>query len=64
MLRLAAAVISIIAFLQISLNIALSSQIRSQEWSVRKPKGTLKVLDLFQPQVSAILNYSEALVPY
>jgi peptide/nickel transport system substrate-binding protein len=63
MLRVVACVILTIALIQLS-PIALSAKIRSQEWAVRKPKGTLKVLDLFQPQVSAILNYSEGLVTH
>jgi hypothetical protein len=35
------------------------------DWRVRvKPKGTLKVVDLFMPAVSVVLNYAEAYVPY
>jgi hypothetical protein len=49
---------------QLVLTIALIMSSLSQEWEVRRPKGTLKVVDLGISEISALLNYAEALVPY
>ena len=46
-----------------SLGIALPPPSLSQEWEYRvKPRGTLKVVDLFLPSASALWNYAEGLV--
>ena len=34
----------------------------AQEWHLRKPQGTLKVVDLFNPEASVAENYAEGLV--
>jgi hypothetical protein len=37
----------------------------AQEWQVRvKPRGTLNVVDLDEPDISVLRNYAEAYVPY
>ena len=55
--------LTIFAFIQFTLGIALSPPSLAQEWAVRvKPRGTLRVVDLFQPSVSVIRNYAESLV--
>lgn len=51
------------SIIQLSLSLTLSSITIAQDWSIRvKPRGTLKVVDLYQPSVSVMLNYVEGLV--
>jgi len=52
----------ILAFIQFFLSIALSPPSLAQEWQFRRPKGTLKVVDLWVPSVSLLRNYAEGLV--
>ena len=53
----------IVALIQLSFGIALSPPSLAQEWAVRgKPRGTLRVVDLLIPTVSATVNYAEGLV--
>ena len=55
--------LAILAFIQLSLDIALSPPSLAQEWAIRgKPRGTLKVVNLFLPSASALKNYAEGLV--
>ncbi len=54
--------LAILAFIQLSLGIALSPPSLAQEWKVRKPRGTLKVVDLLYPSGSVAKNYAEHLV--
>jgi len=54
--------LAILAFIQFSLGIALTPPSLAQEWKFRRPRGTLKVVDLFMPSVSLMLNYAEGLV--
>ena len=54
--------LAILAFIQFSLSIVLSSPTLAKEWTVRgKQQGTLKVVDLFLPSQSTRLNYAEGL---
>jgi hypothetical protein len=51
--------------IQLSLFIVLQQSSLAQDWGFRvKPRGTLKVADMFAPSVSGIMNYAEAYVPY
>ena len=54
--------LAILAFIQFSLAIALSPPSVAQEWEIQKARGTITVVDLFQPTVSVMLNYAEGLV--
>jgi len=55
--------LAVLAFIQLSLGIALSPSSLAQQWELRvKPSGTLKVVDLWAPSISAALNYAEGLV--
>ncbi len=55
--------LAILAFIQFSLGIALSPPSLAQEWAVQvKPRGTLKVVDLWIPSASTMFNYAEGLV--
>ena len=63
MLRRVFFVLAILAFIQFSLGIALSTPSLAQEWAIRgKPRGTLRVVDLFIPSASIVSNYAEGLV--
>jgi peptide/nickel transport system substrate-binding protein len=44
------------------LNLALSPSTVAQEWEVRKSRGTLKVVDMYWPLVSASLMYADFLI--
>ena len=39
-----------------------SSPAFAQKWAIHEPRGTLKVVDLYSPSGSAMLNYAEGLV--
>jgi peptide/nickel transport system substrate-binding protein len=54
--------LTILAFLQLSLSTALSPPSLAQEWAFGRPRGTLRVADLFSPSTSIVLNYAEGLV--
>ena len=54
--------LAILTFIQFALGIALSPPSHAQEWAVRRLTGTLKVVDLFSPAGSAMMNYAESLV--
>jgi len=55
--------LAILPFIQFSLSIVLSPPSLAQEWTVRgKQQGTIKVVDLFQPEVSTLWSYAEGLV--
>ena len=43
-------------------NIALSPPSLALGWEIRKPRGTIKVVDLYLPAVSAMLMYSDFLI--
>jgi len=51
-----------ILFIQFSFSIALAPPSLAQEWAFRRPRGTVRVVDLFLPSVSVMLNYAEGLV--
>jgi len=55
-------VLAILAFIQFSFSIAISPTSLAQEWKFRRPRGTLKVVDLFMPSMSTKLNYGEGLL--
>ena len=50
------------AVIQLSLCIVLSRASLAQEWEARQVRGTVRVVDLWQPSVSVMLNYAEGLV--
>jgi len=52
----------VLAVFQFVLGIALSPPSLAQEWQYRRPRGTLKVVDLWVPSSSAMLSYAESLV--
>ena len=53
----------VFAIIQFTLYVSLSATTLAQEWKFRaKPRGTLKVVDLFLPSASALWNYAEGLV--
>jgi peptide/nickel transport system substrate-binding protein len=52
----------ILTLIQLSLGIALSPPSLAQEWKFRRPRGTLKVVDLLLPSTAVMLNYAEGLV--
>jgi len=55
-------ILAILAAIQFSLGILLSPPSLAQEWAVGGARGTLKVVDLGAPSVSAAVNYAEGLV--
>ncbi len=63
MARLLFSLLAIFAFLQFSLGIPISPPSFAQGWKYRvKPRGILRVVDLFMPSVSVIKNYAEGLM--
>jgi peptide/nickel transport system substrate-binding protein len=62
MRRLPFSMLAALAFIQFILVVALSPQTLAQEWQYRKARGTLKVVDLWVPSASAMLNYAEGLL--
>jgi len=54
--------LAVLAFIQFSLGIALSTLSLAQEWHLRRPRGTLRVVDLHVPSGSVMFNYAEGLV--
>ncbi len=54
--------LAILAFIQFSLAVLLSSPSVAQEWHVRKPRGTLKVVDLWFPEISVNIMYCDGLI--
>jgi len=62
MLRTRLSLLGMLVIIQFALGLAISSSL-AQEWRVRvKPRGTLKVVDLWIPSVSVNYNYAESLV--
>ena len=56
-------VFSVLATVQFALFIAFSPPSVAQEWAVKtKPRGTIRVLDLWAPSASVMQNYAEGLV--
>jgi len=53
---------AILVFIQFTLGLALSPLSMAQEWEIQKARGTITVVDLFQPTVSVMFNYAEGLV--
>jgi peptide/nickel transport system substrate-binding protein len=47
---------------QSTIFIVLTSTCGSQDWEIPKPRGTLKIVDLFEPYVSINLMYSDFLI--
>ena len=62
MLRRLISLIIVTVVIEINVPIALTRLSSAQEWAVGRPRGTLKVVDLFYPQGSVMLNYGEGLV--
>ena len=54
--------LAILAFILFSLAIALSPPSLAQEWHLRKPRGTIRVVDFFFPSASVMENCAEGLV--
>ena len=55
--------LAILAFIQFILSILLSPPSVAQEWAIRgKPRGTVRVVDLWNPSISVMLNYAEGLL--
>ena len=52
----------ILAFLQLVPWTITSSLAQPQDWHLKKTRGTLKVVDLFTPSGSVLMNYAEGLV--
>jgi len=56
-------ILAILAFIQFSLGIVFTPPSLAQEWKVQvKPRGTLKMVDLWEPAGSVMRNYAEGLV--
>ena len=62
MRRLLFSPLAILVFIQFCIGIAISPPSLAQEWEIRKNRGTLKVLDLYEPSGSTMWNYAEGLV--
>ena len=62
MRRLLFSHLAILALFQFTVLIALSSPSVAQEWEVRKPRGTLRVVDMYWPLVSVSLMYADFLI--
>jgi len=63
MIRIVFLLSAILAFIQFILCILISPPSLAQEWEVRvKPRGTVRVVDLWVPFISVMLNYVEGLV--
>jgi len=54
--------LAILALIQLSLGIVLSPVSTAQEWAFRRPRGTLKVVNLGSPSPSVAINYAEGLL--
>ena len=55
--------LAVLAVIQFGLCFVQLPSAQAEEWKVRvKPKGTLRVVDLFMPAVSVMLGYAEGLV--
>jgi ABC-type transport system substrate-binding protein len=54
--------LAILVFIQFILGIVLSTPTLAQEWKFRRPRGTLRVMDLFLPSASVAVNYARSLV--
>ena len=54
--------LTVLAFIQFSLSVFFSPPSLAKEWHVRKPRGTLRVVDLGTPGVSVNLMYSDFLI--
>jgi len=54
--------LAILALLQLTLGTTLPRTSLAEEWKFRKPRGTLKVVELVSPCDAANLNCAEALV--
>ena len=55
-------ILTILLLLQVGLDTGLVPPPAAQEWTLRKPRGTLKVVDLGEPYVSLMQNCVEGLV--
>ena len=62
MLRIRFSPLVILVLFQLILGIALLPPSLAQEWAFRRPRGTVRVVDLYLPSVSVMLNYAEGLV--
>lgn len=62
MLRTRLYFLVILGIVQFTLCVTISMCSFAQEWHVRKAEGTLKVVDLYQPTISAMLMYSDFLI--
>jgi ABC-type transport system substrate-binding protein len=62
MRRLLFSVSTVLASIQFILGVVLYSPSFAQEWTVRKSKGTIKIVNLFEPHVGVMRNYAEGLV--
>ena len=63
-MRRTQAFLALVLVIGFNLPVAIRTSALAQEWEFRKPKGTLKVVDLFLPSASLMFNYAEAYVPY
>ena len=54
--------LAVLVIIQFSLSIWTPKTSLAQEWSVRSPRGTIKVVDLLLPSTSTMWNYAEGLV--
>ena len=55
---------AVLMLIQFNLYIGTPKLSLAQEWKARGHRGTLKVVDLWNPYGSMSLNYAEAYVPY
>jgi peptide/nickel transport system substrate-binding protein len=51
-----------LVFIQFFVGIPSSLPSLAQEWAIQKARGTITVVDLYQPTVSVMFNYAEGLV--
>ena len=62
MRRTAFSPLAIFALIQLSLGITLPPPSLAQDWEVPRARGTLRVVDLFSPDVSVNLMFSHFLI--
>ena len=62
MLRTRLLSIALTMIIQLTFSLGLTSPCGAQEWQIRKPRGTIKVVEMFNPTGAAMLNYAEGLV--
>ena len=62
MLRRRFLLLSLLTTIQFIISIVLITPCVAQDWEIAKPRGTPKVVDLYEPDVSVNLMYSDFLI--